>query len=80
MAKTLEELRNSSYHQQLGRKMCAAVGSTARDCAEHRIQEDPGASRGPVVDDCGVRRAAIGKALDVRFPSNANERCSGLIV
>lgn len=24
MAKTTDELRNSAYHQQLGRKMCAA--------------------------------------------------------
>jgi hypothetical protein len=81
MAKTLQELRNSPYHQQLGRKMCAAFVAQqqgiALSTAFKKIEEPVGDLWLMIAQ---FAEQAVGKAMDVSFPSDANERCSGPIM
>ena len=81
MTKTLEELRNSFYHQQLGRKMCAAFVAQQQGITlstAFKKTEEP-------IGDLWLMLAefaeqAVGKAMDVAFRSDSNQRSSGPIM
>ena len=82
MANTLEELRNSSYHQQLGRKMCAAfVAQQQGITLSSAFKKTPG----PVGDlwllIAELAEQEVGKAMDaISHPNETNQRSSGLIM
>ena len=81
MTKTLEELRNSSYHQQLGRKMCAAFVAQQQGIAlstAFKKTEEPIGDLSLMLAEFAVQ--AVGKAMDVAFRSDTNQRSSGPIM
>jgi hypothetical protein len=69
MAKTLEELRNSSYHQELGRKMYAAFVAQQQGIALSTAFKN---TPEPVGDlwlmIAEFAEEAVGKAMDLGFP------------
>ena len=81
MTKTLKELRNSSYHQQLGRKMCAAFVAQQQGInlgtAFKKIEEPVGDLWLMIAQ---FAEQAVGNAVDATFPSGTNQRCSGPIM
>jgi len=81
MTKTLEELRNSSYHQQLGRKMCAAFVAQQQGIAlstAFKKTAEPVGDLWLMMADFAEQ--AVGKAIGVSFPSDGDQRSSGLLM
>jgi hypothetical protein len=81
MSKTLEELRRSSYHQQLGRKMCAAFLAQQQGITlSTAFKKTPG----PVGDlwlmIADLAEWEVGKAMDALIPNDANQKSSGPIM
>jgi|HubBroStandDraft_6_1064221.scaffolds.fasta_scaffold1681766_1 hypothetical protein len=81
MSRTLEELRQSSFHQELGRKMYAAFmaqqqGVTA-GTALKRIPDHVGDVWLIVAD---FAEQAVGKAIDLQFPSQDSPKSSELLM
>ncbi len=81
MPKTLEELRQSSFHQELGRKMCAAFMAqqqgVAVGTALKRIPDQVG-DAWLIVADFAER--PVGKAIDLQFPSEDSRKSSELLM
>jgi hypothetical protein len=70
MSKKLEELRQSSFHQELGRKMCAAFVAQQQgvtlNSALKKVSEPVG-DLWLIVADFAER--SVGKAIDSQFAS-----------
>jgi hypothetical protein len=70
MSKTLEELRQSSFHQELGRKMCAAFVAQQQGVtlgtALKKVPDDVG-DLWLIVADFAERR--VNEAIEAQFAS-----------
>jgi len=81
MARTLEELRHSPYHQQLGRKMCAAFVAQQRgvslNTALKKVPEPVGDLWLTVAE---FARQATAERIDLDFPSERLRRFTGSIM
>ena len=70
MAKTLEELRRSPYHQQLGRKMCAAFVAQQQGIAlTTAFKKTPDQVGDLWLMIAEVAEQAVGATVDISFPS-----------
>ena len=81
MAKAIEELRQSSYHQELGRKMCAAFVAQQQgitlNTAIKKISTPVGDLWLMIAD---YTERAVGKAIDLQFPSEGSPQSKGLLM
>jgi len=81
VARAIEELRQSSYHQELGRKMCAAFLAQQQgitlSTAMKKISTPVGDLWLMIAD---FAEQAVGKAMDLQFPSGGAPRSTGLLM
>ena len=81
MPKTIEELRHSPYHQELGRKMCAAFVAQQQgitlSTAMKKVPDQVGDVWLMVAE---VAERAVGQAIDVQFPSDGAPQTTGLLM
>jgi hypothetical protein len=81
MSRTLEELRHSPYHQELGRKMCAAFVAQQQGITLTTAMKKVPAPVGDLwlmIADFAER--AISNAIDLQFPSEGAAQSKGLLM
>jgi len=81
MPKTLEELRHSPYHRELGQKMCAAFVAQQQGITLTTAMKkvpDPVSDLWLMIAELAER--AVGKAIDLRFPSEGAPQSSRLLM
>ncbi len=81
MQRTLEELRQSSYHQELGRKMCAAFVAQQQGISLNTAMKkisNPVGDLWLMIAEYADR--AVGKAMDVQFPSEGPPQSTRLLM
>lgn len=67
--KTLEDLRQSLYHQQRGRKMCAALAQQRGISLYTAFKKIPAEVGEPWLMEAEYAQQAVGETLDANFPS-----------
>ena len=81
MAKTVEQLRQSPYHQELARKMCAAFVAQQQgvtlSTAIKKVHEPVGDLWLMIAE---LAERAVSKAIDLQFPSEGSPRPTGLLM
>ena len=81
MSRTLEELRHSPYHQELGRKMCAAFVAQQQGITLNTAMKKVPDKVGDVwLMVAEVAERAVGKAIDLQFPSEGSPQPKGLLM
>jgi hypothetical protein len=79
VAKTIEQLRQSPYHQELARKMCAAFVAQQQgvtvNTAMKKVSEPVGDLWLMIAE---FAEQSVSKAIDLRFPSEGASRPTGL--
>jgi hypothetical protein len=81
MQKTLEELRRSSYHPEFGRKMCAAFVAQQQGVTLNAAMKKISTPLGDLwLMIAAYAEQAVGKALDLQFPSERSPQSKGLVM
>lgn len=81
MQKTLEELRQSSYHQELGRKLCAAFVAQQQGVSLNTAMKKISTPVGDLwLMIAEYAERAVGKAIDLQFPSEGSPQFKGLLM
>lgn len=81
MQKTLEELRKSSYHQELGRKMCAAFVAQQQGVTLNTAMKKISTPVGDVwLTIAEYAERAVGKGIDLQFPSESSPQSTRLLI
>jgi ribulose kinase len=81
VAKTVEQLRQSPYHQELARKMCAAFVAQQQGITLNTAMKkvpDPVGDLWLVIADVAER--AVSEAIDIQFPSDGTAQSTGLLM
>ncbi len=81
MSRTLEELRHSPYHQELGRKMCAAFVAQQQGITLNTAMKKISIPVGDLwltIADYAER--AAGQAMDLQFSSEGSPQPKGMLM